>query len=273
LTLFAICASYKFSYYAAELKPYSMDVLVVAVYAYYFHYQRIFESSAPTKTDCWVAAILPLLMFFSYASLFVFWVVGFNFLLQSRKNRDLRRILLLNSAVSIVCFMAFYWFDIRHSITQPGVEYWDGHFISYASFEGFWDKFGDGIRRMVIYPFDGIKPMRYAASVFIPFFVFASFIFGISRLRKDSLMIYHCDSLAFLLFAELFVLGSLQLYPFTGERLTLFFSPFVIYLVVKGITGLVKQPLLRKGLAGYYFVFYLICLVRTIYLHLQYYAS
>jgi hypothetical protein len=273
LCLLAITASYKFSYYASELKPYSMDVLVVAVYALYFHQQRLFETLKPTPRDYLPVVLLPLLMFFSYASLFMFWIVGLNFLWQIKGNREVVKLLAVNAGVSLVCLALFYQFDIRHSITPPGVAYWDGHFISYASFEDFWDKFGDGIRRLVIYPFDGVKPQRYAASIFIPFFVFATFIYGVARLRKDGLRIYHLDSLSLLLFVELFVLGSLQLYPFTGERLTLFMSVPVIMMVVKGITGFVPWPKPRAMLIGYFVIFYLICLVRTIYIHAHYYAS
>jgi len=273
MTLFAICVSYRFSYYAAELKPYSMDVLVIAIFALYFHYQRVFENMDPSKKDYVIAALLPLLLFFSYAAVFVFWIVGFNFLLQMRKNRNVWRILCLNAVVSLFCFALFYWIDIRHSITIPGVEYWDGYFICYSSFECFMDKFGDGIRRFVFYPFKGIKPMRYAASLFVPFFVFATFIYGFIRLKKDRLQIYHSDSLCLLLFLELFILASLQLFPFVGGRLTLFYLPLVIYMFVKGLTGIKKWPSLRKGVIIYFIVFYVTCLIRTIYLHLQYYIS
>ena len=271
LALLAICASYQFAYYGAELKPYSMDVLVVALHASYFHYQRVFEFDAPKPKDLILAALLPMTLFFSYASLFVFWIVSFNFLLQWRKNRKVWPAFLVNAVVSVVCFGLFYYFDIRHSVTKPGVEYWDGRFMCYETFGCFWDKLGEGIRRLVIYPFYGIKALRYAAAVFIPFYVFAVFVYGSKRLVKDRIQVYHSDSLSLLLFIELFVLGSFRLYPFTGDRLTLFLSPFVIYMTVKGLTGFIKWPKVRKAAIGYFLVFYLMCFIRTIYLLVQYY--
>ncbi|HLF18310.1 MAG TPA: hypothetical protein VI749_05365 [Candidatus Omnitrophota bacterium] len=271
LAVFAMTASYKFSYYAAELKPYSMDVLVVAIFTLYVHYQRVFEGMAPRRKDYVIVALLPLLIFFSYAGLFVFWLTGWNFLLQLGKNRKVLPLFLTNALVSLCCLVLFYWFDVRHSITLPGVEYWDGHFICYDSWVCFWDKFGDGVRRMVVYPFDGNKPQRYAASLFIPFCMFALLGYGFRRVWKDGLKFYHLESVGLFLFIELFVLGSLQLYPFTGERLTLFFSPFIIYMTVKGLGEMVKQEKLRTFLLSYFTFFYMICLLRTLYQYLKFY--
>lgn len=161
--------------------------------------------------------------------------------------------------------------DVRHSITVPGVDYWKGKFICTDSFLCFWDRFGDGVKRLVIHWIAEIKPIRYAASIFIPFCMFALFRFGFSALKKDRLKIFTLDALSLVLFGELFILGILKLYPFTGERITLFLAPFMMYMILRGLDGLIRQPLIRRVLLSYFTLFYLLCLGRTLLRYLELY--
>jgi len=67
--LLAFVGSYKMSYFASELKPYSMDVLVVALYALFLHYQKDFTDKSPTIKLYLYALLLPALLPFSYAGI------------------------------------------------------------------------------------------------------------------------------------------------------------------------------------------------------------
>ncbi|MBZ0165494.1 MAG: hypothetical protein K8I00_01715, partial [Candidatus Omnitrophica bacterium] len=73
LLLFSWVSSYWLVYYAAELKPYSMDVLAAGLFAVYFFKQREYTARAPSAGLIWGALLLPFLLFFSYTAIFFFW--------------------------------------------------------------------------------------------------------------------------------------------------------------------------------------------------------
>ena len=86
LALFSFSSSYHLSYYAAELKQYSMDVLVVGIFCLYIIYQRRYIEEKPTILFGIVTFLLPLALLFSYISFFLFWIVLYNFLFIARKD-------------------------------------------------------------------------------------------------------------------------------------------------------------------------------------------
>jgi len=273
LSLLAITALFKFSYYASELKPYSMDMLAVALYTLYLQRQKRFDSPqirAQLK-DYVIVATLPLLTFFSYASLFVLWTVSYNFILLLKRNKNVRSLLILNSIVSIVSFIIFYFIDLRYSITDAGKNYWSSYFLCSDSFLCFMDTFGEGVKRLVVFWVGESDTMKVVASGLIPIFIFSLFGYGPKQWWRDRFRLFHIDTLSFVLFLELFVLGILNLYPFTGERLTLFYAPFVFHMVSKGIDALKKFAWCYWPLLYYYVIYYLICMIRTFSSHFQVY--
>ena len=63
------------------------------------------------------------------------------------------------------------------------------------------------------------------------------------------------DALCAVLLLELFALGVLQKYPFTGCRATLFIAPFMFYMIVRGIYLFKKIKVILYPLAAGYILF------------------
>lgn len=280
LAILSYVCSYRLTYYGAELKHYSMDVLTVVLYLLFVNLQSNIKDE---KSKFWLYAgscILPLTVFFSYSAIFVFWISIFNFYLLSRKDKKIAGLFWLNLAASLICVGIFYYIDLRFSFRQKGIlQYWDSYFILTDSPLHFLDSIFEGIKRITVY-WCGTEKWQYRMAVpFMPFFVYALFRYGIKALKEDGYKIIQVESLAFILFIELFILGILKFYPFTGERITLFIAPFVFYLILKGINDLGQIRLWGKAgkwseglFLSYYTVYCLICLFNTAKVYLKLYS-
>jgi len=251
LCVFAFGCCFAFSYYAAELKHYSMDVLAVGMYAWYFLYQRDLASRPVERRDLLLAGIMPLLMFFSYASIFVFWVGVVNFVVLALRERRLLKPLAAYFFSALLTFLLIYWFDLRWTAQQSAlISYWESYFICMDSARCFWSSFGEGLRRIPAWSFGRGKLFLCWGSFLIPIFLYSLFRHGLLRLRPRR-GIFDLFSLGGLLVAELFVLGVLKIFPFTGERVTLYLVPFVIILLVRAVEDSLRvRPLFWFMLAN-----------------------
>lgn len=274
LLALSFAASYRMTYYAAELKPYAMDVLTVALYALFFQHQQKLTDKKTDGLTVFLAAALPLLVFFSYAAFFVIWIVAYNFLLMSIRNRSFLPVAAINVIASAGCLFTIYQIDLKHFMYYQGYySYWDSYFLDTSSFTVFMDQLFEGIKRLVTYWNAPSKIFVQASVIFIPFFLFALFRYGFLQLRSQGWKICGIDALALVLFLEMIAFGILHKYPFTGSRITLFFAPFVFYLIIKGIDALKNLKSLRLLFLGYYTVFSLATLVNTFFIHMKLYFS
>jgi len=256
LLLFSWLSSYWMVYYAAELKPYSMDVLAVGLYLLFFMDQRRCADARPDARLYLVSCLIPLLIFFSYASIFVFWIAAYNFFYLSFRNKKIIPLFIVNSIMSLACFVLFYWTDIRHSITAAGVDYWESYFLCTQSAGCFFETFGEGLKRYSVFWWGTEKAFRRAAVIFIPLFLYGLVRWGGGGLKKDQFKIMTIESLSFVLFVEFIILGLLHKYPFTGQRITLFYAPFVFYLVTRSALEARRRIKYVGSLLFFYYIGY-----------------
>jgi len=272
LAVCAFAASYKMSYYAAEFKPYALDVLVAALYFLYLNNQKRLLKEKPMGKDYVLTFLMPLLIFFSYAGLFVFWIGCVNLLLVIRKNKNVISLFMLSFLSCIFFFTVFYLIDLRHTTGIKGVQgYWESYFICSDSIRCFFDTFGEGIKRIATSWYGTSKIFVKLSVIFIPFYIFALFRYGIEKWKKDGGGIFQVESLSLVLFLELLIFGLLHKYPFTGGRITLFYAPFVFYMTLLAIFRLRDGKLLKRGFIAYVSVFYFICLMNSFVRHLSWY--
>ncbi len=272
LLMFTWLCSYWMVYYAAELKPYSMDVLAVGLYTLFFAYQSRFDHRSATS-GLWAGAILlPCLLFFSYAAIFVFWIAVYNFLRLAQVNRGMRLITVVSGAISLGCFAVFYFTDIRHSITTEGVNYWQSYFLCTDSVGCFFETLGEGIKRYSVYWWGAQKAFRRAGVIFIPLFLYGLYRYGWTHLRKDQFRIMTVDALSVILMLEFVVLGLAQKYPFTGERITLFFAPFVFYILIKALYSARRLKYLGNVLFFYYIGYCCVSLAVSAWTYVRLYS-
>lgn len=269
LVLFSFASSYQLVYYAAELKQYSMDVLVVGSFCLYLHYQQKFKDKKPTLNFVIFTTILPFFIFLSYAGLFVFWIVIVNFLLNIRKNKDIISLATVYILLSAACLFLAYRIDMRYSLSENCLfDYWRDYFLSTDSIYHFLKSFGEGLQRLVFWPFGNELIVKRIGSLFIPFFISALFMPGLDNKNSG---IYTVEALGLIIFLELFLLGILNKYPFTGERITLFFAPFVFFMIVKGISLLKKYRPLYVFFSIFYFAFLILSSFNTLLKYLKFY--
>ncbi|MFH1504245.1 MAG: hypothetical protein ABIH08_02480 [Candidatus Omnitrophota bacterium] len=275
LTLFVFSGSYYLSYYAAELKHYSMDVLAMSIFCFYLTYQRQYLDSAkaPSKLFMGATFLLPLTLLFSYSSFFVFWVVAYNFIFSVKNNS---KFALFLAGYSFICFLFLifiFFFDLRHTLsTAPLFSYWSDYFVDISSLTEFFKTFGEGLRKLAVWWFGNSTFFRRAAFIFIPVFVFSLFKFGIKSIKENKFKFLDINALALVVFIELFILGILKKYPFTGGRITLFFAPFVFYLIVQGINSFKKIRPLYLSLIIFYIGFFLLCSLNSFLSYLRLYG-
>lgn len=272
LALLAWASAYRVTYYAAELKPYSMDVFSVALIVWFLHYQAQAVGKSPTRNIYWLVILLPMLIFFSYAAVFVFWMVCWNFLIMSVKDKKFWPVFALSTFVSIACLATLYMIDLRYSANLKGMHsYWQSYFVCTDSWYCFLKSFTSGTKRLVTFWWGTEKIHTIGAIVFIPFAMLALFIYGFKAWKKEGYKILSIDSVGFALLMELFVLGILKKYPFTGERVTLFFAPIAFYMIIKGIDRFVRPKALKVAAWGYYVIFCLLCLANSLFVYLKEY--
>lgn len=270
LLALSFAGSYRLTYYASELKPYAADVLAVAMFALFFGVQKDYADKSPDRRLYWMTGLLPLTIFFSYAGLFVFWMVVWNFGWMSRCNSRLWGVTALSVASSAVCFAVLYKVDLVHFMHVADYQsYWHQMFLGTDSAEAFFGPLWEGTRKIVTYWNGTNKQFIRWASGFVPLFMFAMIRDGFRTWRKDNFRLIHLEAIGLALFIELIVLSLMHKYPFTGARITLFMAPFAFYFILKGVRALRRWPVLERIFLCYYAVFSLVCLVNTIYVYIK----
>jgi hypothetical protein len=230
-------ASGSLLYYSAELKQYSMDVLAGALSLLFLYHQQQWEQC---QTGRWryglVLAFLPSLGLFSYPTFLFALLPLWNLILSSRKNLIFVRYLCLYT-VALGFFMSISYFsDMRLRPTEVLDKGFGDYMISFASVGEFFKTWGEGTNNLfsrwfVEFP----RYFRSIARLFVTFGFIYMFYGFFNSIKKDRFFLKSIDTISFILFVQLFILGALRLYPFTVPRTSLFFCPVVLYLTIKGI--------------------------------------
>lgn len=246
LSSLAFMCSYSTVYYAAEFKQYSMDVFCVALITSIVFWIFKNDDREVSWVDWCIAICIPWTVFISYGALFVFWMPAFQYAVMSRWRKRWRPLAIISLISAVAAGVVSYMTDVRFALQLPSlIDYWSSYYIDTSSVKGFLSTVTEGFRRLTAFWYGyGKLPMRLA-SVFIPFFGYALFRFGFSDWRKAGWRITTIETMGLLLFIELFVFGLLRIFPFTGERVSLFYAPFVFWLTVRGLWALPQKFYLR----------------------------
>ncbi len=310
LVLFSFSVSYQLVYYAAELKQYSMDLLIVGLFCLFIGYQKELAGKRPGLSfiphpenhvckgmDEWFSGgiplhehkseksettavkprsfiiltiLIPVLLLFSYASLFLFWIIAYNFLLLLRKNKEILPLFLSYTLLSVIFLILLYIFDIRFGLSENCLfDYWKDYFLCTDSAYCFIKSFMEGLRNIVAWPFGNSKLFIRLGSFFIPFFILALLTSIKSFFKEAKAGIYSIEAIGLIIFIELFFLGLIKKYPFTGERVTLFFMPFVFLMIVKGIGLFRKYRPLYLSFTALYCSFLIFCGLNSLLRYLK----
>lgn len=237
LFILSWCGSHLMSYYSAELKQYSMDVFVAALFIYFILNQKNYLKSK--KINPWLTAkylFIPSLILVSYTGYFFILLPLYNLLLSIKYNKRNMFYVYVYLASMLLFLCLSYNFDIKHAAADDiSAKYWNDYFISTSSFYTFIKSFGEGLRNLFVKWFDITKITKRIMTLFLPFALYAVARIGVKQIKKDNGLIVSLDSIPFVLIIALFVAGIFKIWPFTGARITLFIAPLIFYAIIKGI--------------------------------------
>lgn len=252
-----------FLYYAAELKPYSMDVLVGALFITFLYHQKSLEEKGGGRY-LMILMGLPFLAWFSYMTylflVFPFW----NLVLSVKKKRGQMKFLIAFVLAMLTAGGLSYLCDLRFQHGNDLTDHYRmmGYFISFESFGEFLRTLGDGT--MNLFARFHVERPRLFKGMMIGFAVFGIgyMFYAFLRHFRQGKAFGNISAVALILYFELFLLGALEKYPFTVPRNSLFFAPFVHFLILKGVLEVQRlNVFVGAGLLGFYVLFLMVCAV------------
>jgi hypothetical protein len=233
LFIFSWAASSFLVYYAAELKQYSGDVLVSALFILFLHRQKRLQENTPPLLYGGVIFALPLLGFFSYPA-FLFLVFPlWNLIRDMREKPGLRSFLAGYILVCTAVVVCSYWFDMR--LRSPDVvRGYADYFISLQSPAEFLKTFTEGVNSLIGRWF-AEEPgwVRVPTRIFMSLALVQMFAGWRGAWQKEELRFSSVHTVGLVVFIELCVLGVLKIYPFVVPRTALFFFPLLLLLMLR----------------------------------------
>ena len=253
------CASIPLVYYAAELKQYSMDVLVSGLFMLFLYKQTDLQRTPGLYRA--VLFLLPLTGLFSYPVIFLYPLPLFNLMRDAYSRRRVLSELSLYLAAGVLWVSFVYFFDYKVTQTSILQSCWDDHFIVFNSWGAFLKSFGQGYENITSRWFaERPKFFRYAARVFVGsgflyMIINAGRIFKAEGYRFRSLV-----PAAFFIFVMHLVFGCLRKYPFAVPRVSLFFAPLLLWMTVLSMQWLRDKSKLAGYIVAGIFAVYLLCI-------------
>jgi len=241
-------------YYSAELKQYSMDVLAAAVFVWFLCHQKELQQKND-KRYIWMLVLLPALSLFSYPVCMLMMLPLYNLARSSIKYKICQKYLCVY-VCSLATFLSLsYYFDMR---LRPVAEVGQGdYFVLFTTAGEFFRTLGEGTNSLFSRWFiERPKYFKSIARIFIGFGLIYMFYGFFKNRKKEEGYLRTLETISLVLFAEMFILGCLQVYPFTVPRTSLFYAPIVLYMTAKGIgLAAVVHPYFYRLILGLYFIF------------------
>lgn len=266
LFTFLLCwiASIPLIYYASELKQYSTDVLVAAVFILFLYSQSKIQEQTSRINYIIILMALPLLGLLSYPAFFFLLLPAYNLWLDIREGKSQAYMLVFYIASVALVLAIVYCFDLRVSRVSwmATATDWNDHMISLASPKLFFKTLGENCDNLTSRWFAELpKWIRMAARVFMAFGFWRMLLGGWQAFKQDGFRLVSIRAIAFVVFCEHFLLGVLKKYPFSVPRTSLFFAPILLFLTVDAF-----EWIKRKNNAVY------ICLQCSFLVYLLYIA-
>lgn len=229
--LFLLCwtASGPLIYYAAELKQYSMDVLIGALFMLFCSYGEQFKKRSSAIVYGAVLLGLAFSCLVSYAAFFFALVPLYNMLIDIKERKGAIGWAIFYTASLVVAGSIVYQIDLRHADGSRMVTYWGEYMISLESPLEFLRTFQEGCNNLISRWF-ALKPkwIRMGARVFIGIGFIYLLVRAWRSFKKDGFRFRHIYSVAAGVLLVCFFLSMFKKYPFTVPRMYLFLAPVLL---------------------------------------------
>lgn len=246
-------------YYSAELKQYSMDVLVGALFILFIYNQQRLLDEKRYVTCAMILALLPALLLFSYVSMFLLLIPFYNLALNLRRNKNVLYLLVLYGLSLLIVGALSYQFDVKWRPVAVLTREWRDYFVSTVSVPEFFKTLGEGTMNLLSRWFvERPRLLKKVALFFvIPGFLSMFYIF-FTNIKKSNYRLDSLNTIALVIFIELFTMGIFKKYPFTVPRTSLFFCPIILYLTINAIVSLKNiNVYLYRTVHSLYFIYLL----------------
>jgi len=237
---FILCwiASVPLIYYSAELKQYSMDVLVSGLFLCFLYEQEKLRLLGGRKYVT-ILALLPLSVMFSYPAYFFLLFPLWNLFRAVQEDRSQLNFFAVYLSSLLIFVALSYQFDIRLRPVESVTNGFNDYFIATNSLKDFVQTFGEGVNNLFSRWFVELpKVFRKLARVFLFFGLIYMFVGFLKNIHKSQWKFCSISTVALVVFLELAVAGALQKYPFGVPRTALFLCPMLLILTVQGIRQL-----------------------------------
>ena len=248
-------------YYSAELKQYSMDVLAASLFLLFFYHQEEIKNDNRGFPCALAAVLLPILGMFSYIAFLFSIILLYNLFIIVKRNKKMVNVLIYYVISLLTVGVLSYLFDMRFRHIETVTKGFGDYFVSFNSLSEFLKTFGEGTNNLFSRWFVERPKVFKKIGLFFVSFGFLYMFYGfLKNIKKNRYILKTPQTIAFVVFVELFILGALQRYPFTVPRTSLFFCPVILYLTVKGITSLKRFNIYLYRIVHICYVIFLIFL-------------
>ena len=234
------CATMPLVYYAAELKPYSMDVLISGVIVLFLLDQDQIQKNL--KVYRITLLFLPLLGLWSYSAIFLLLLPLYNLIRDCMEQRRWLPELSFYLGGYVLMLGLVYLFDYRASAPHLMELFWHDYFISLDSFKSFLNSFGKGMNNLVSRRFaESPRWVKGPSRVFIGLGVGYMLMAFWDQFKKDRFVLRSVIPVSFIMLLIQLVLAMLRVYPFSVPRMSLFFSPLLFLMTIMALGYIYRQ--------------------------------
>ena len=251
----AWAASMPLVYHAAELKPYSMDVLISGLIVLFLIERNVIKKNLKAYRN--ILLFLPCLCFWSYPAIFLLLLPLYDLI---RDCFDQRRWLPELSFYLGGCVFALslvYFFDFRVSAHYLLRVFWHDYFIALDSLKDFLSTLGKGMNNLVSRRFaENPRWVKVPSRIFIGLGVGYMLLAFWNQFKKDRYALQSVISISVVLFLIQLVLAVGRVYPLGVPRMSLFFSPLLLLMTIMAMRFISQQikalgMVLQLVFAGY----------------------
>ncbi len=263
LLTFFLCwaASAPLIYYAAELKQYSMDVLVSSLFLLFLYHQKTFRKHFCGPIYALILLLLAVSGLLSYPAFFFMPLPLYNLWMDAKEDSRWRPLVWLYLLSCLGCFLAVYYFDFRVSTSNIASlkVYWKNYFISFDSPVHFFRSVQEGLNGFISRWFvEKPRWIRMAARFFVGIGFLRLLLGAWPIFKKEGLHFMSIHSIAGIVFLEYFILSAFKNIAFGVPRVSLFFAPMLLFLTVDALQWLKQHNGVLYALAQYPFLIYLL---------------
>lgn len=225
-------------YYSAELKQYSLDVLIAGLFVSTLYGWEKLCQKGNGRLLIPAAALMPAAVLLSYPAYFFVIFPLWNLIRDVKEGKVPRYVLVIYAASLLICGGLSYQFDVRLRPVEIVTGGFNDYFVATNSWPDFVQTLSEGINNLFSRWFVELPKIFRKLARFFMFFglinLSAAFFMNI---KKSNGRFGRVGGIALIVFLELIVAAAFKKYPLGVPRTALFLCPMLLILTIQGISA------------------------------------